>query len=124
MSIFKAVLLYIKHFQYVLSFLCEAYNLKRRSNIGILTSLEICVRLGSSLAQTFFQNCHDNTKEVLDLIAPEKSPPPCFTIQIDNKKIASLMHNEIVKANVHDSILGKKNVLEILNLRILFNFNS
>nr|XP_031834024.1 uncharacterized protein LOC116427616 [Nomia melanderi] len=61
--------------------------------------------MGSSLAQAFFQNCHGNTKKVLDLIAPEKSPPPCFTIQIDDKKLASLMHNEIVKANVHDSIL-------------------
>ncbi|XP_033334086.2 uncharacterized protein LOC117224953 [Megalopta genalis] len=75
------------------------------SRMGIPTSSEIRDCLGPSLAQVFFQYSHDDTKKLLDLIAPEKSPPPCFTIQISDNKLVSLAHNETVKANVHENIL-------------------
>ncbi|XP_078037379.1 uncharacterized protein LOC144470286 [Augochlora pura] len=75
------------------------------STIGIPTSSEIRDCLGPSLAQLFFQYSHEDTKKLLDLIAPEKSPPPCFTVQISDKKLVSLAHDDTVKANVHESIL-------------------
>ncbi|XP_076294037.1 uncharacterized protein LOC143215632 [Lasioglossum baleicum] len=80
-------------------------NSQQCSRLGVPTASEVRVCLGPSLAQVFFQYSHDDTKNLLDLIAPEKSPPPCFTVQIDKNRLASLAHDDTVKANVHDAIL-------------------
>ncbi|XP_054012441.1 uncharacterized protein LOC128894618 [Hylaeus anthracinus] len=83
-------------------------NGKLCASKAVPTSSELRVCLGSSLAKAFFEYSHDDTKNLLNLVASEKTPKPCFTIPIDDRlheDVASPTNDDVIKANAHENIL-------------------
>ncbi|XP_076624626.1 uncharacterized protein LOC143343532 [Colletes latitarsis] len=83
-------------------------NVKLCSSNDVPTSSEVRVCLGPSLAEIFFEYSHDDTKKLLDLITPQTTLKPCFTIPVDDHlqdDILPLTNDEVIKANAHTNIL-------------------
>ncbi|XP_076231247.1 uncharacterized protein LOC143177268 [Calliopsis andreniformis] len=77
------------------------------SNNTMPTASKIRANLGPSLAQAFFEYSHYDTKTLLDLKEPLKSPKTCFP-ELEEKTQddkALPLHNELIKADVHQNIL-------------------